>query len=353
MKKLLKMIRNILICILVLAISGLGLLTYKEYQPANKAIIPLVQNSLKKEVSLNQEMNILTWNIGYGALGEQADFFMDGGKSVQSSTKESVQKNLIGIQNIIKNEKPDFALFQEVDYDSKRSYYINEQKVLSAALPYYSSSSALNFKAFYVPYPLPPIGRVNSGIETYSAYRINSSLRYQLPIPFKWPSRTVNLKRCLTLNRINIKNTEKQLVIINLHLEAFDKGEGKKKQTEAVKKLIEDEYKKGNYVIAGGDFNQTFTHISLQNYPRYKNKWQPGTIDTSVFKGFNCVMDNTYPTARSLDKAYRNKFNHQYYMIDGYMVSKNITIKKIETKNYHFKYSDHNPVKLTFLLNSI
>ena len=98
MKKLLKMIRNILICILVLAISGLGLLTYKEYQPANKAIIPLVQNSLKKEVSLNQEMNILTWNIGYGALGEQADFFMDGGKSVQSSTKESVQKNLIGIQ---------------------------------------------------------------------------------------------------------------------------------------------------------------------------------------------------------------------------------------------------------------
>ena len=40
-------------------------------------------------------------------------------------------------------------------------------------------------------------------------------------------------------------------------------------------------------------------------------------------------------------------------MIDGYMVSKNITIKKIETKNYHFKYSDHNPVKLTFLLNPI
>ena len=45
MKKLLKMIRNILICILVLAISGLGLLTYKEYQPANKAISPLVQKS--------------------------------------------------------------------------------------------------------------------------------------------------------------------------------------------------------------------------------------------------------------------------------------------------------------------
>jgi len=45
-------------------------------------------------------------------------------------------------------------------------------------------------------------------------------------------------------------------VLVNLHLEAYDSGEGKIAQTKLLVEFLEQEYAKGNYVIAGGDFNQ-------------------------------------------------------------------------------------------------
>ena len=38
-------------------------------------------------------------------------------------------------------------------------------------------------------------------------------------------------------------------------------------------------------------------------------------------------------------------------MIDGFMVSKNITVESINTLNYGFENSDHNPVLLNIVIN--
>ena len=58
--------------------------------------------------------------------------------------------------------------------------------------------------------------------------------------------------------RIDVNETDKQLVIINLHLEAYDDGSAREKQMKVLKDIMVKEYEKGNYVIVGGDFNQTF-----------------------------------------------------------------------------------------------
>ena len=42
-----------------------------------------------------------------------------------------------------------------------------------------------------------------------------------------------------------------------------------------------------------------------------------------------------------------DKANHQYYMINGFIVSNNITINNLETINLDFKNTDHNPVQMT------
>lgn len=94
---------------------------------------------------------------------------------------------------------------------------------------------------------------------------IESSERVALLCPFKWPVRLANLKRCLLVTRIPVEDTGKELVIINLHLEAYDKGERKIAQTKLLKDYLEKECEKGNYVIAGGDFNQVFSNI--EKYP--------------------------------------------------------------------------------------
>lgn len=74
----------------------------------------------------------------------------------------------------------------------------------------------------------------------------------------------------------------RELVTAVLHLEAYDEGEGKIAQTKAVADFIRAEYEAGNYVIAGGDFNQTFPG-SRSHYPLYDNFWAPGIMDAAYF----------------------------------------------------------------------
>ena len=98
------------------------------------------------------------------------------------------------------------------------------------------STFAYNFNSQYVPYPIPQIGHVESGLLTLTNNEINYSERVKLPCPFSWPVRIVNLKRCLMVDRSPVydaqgNDTGKELVLINLHLEAYDSGEGKIAQT--------------------------------------------------------------------------------------------------------------------------
>ena len=154
----------------------------------------------------------------------------------------------------------DIYLLQEVDADSDRSYNFNEVEHFSEGRNARSSAYALNYSCPFVPFPWPPMGKVTSGILTTSDFAVEGGTaeRIALPCPFSWPLRTANLKRCLLITRYALPGTEAELVAVNLHLEAYDDGEGKAAQTAMLFDILEEEYAKGNYVVAGGDFNQTF-----------------------------------------------------------------------------------------------
>ena len=184
---------------------------------------------------------------------------------------------------------------------------------------------------------------------TLSSYPVQSATRVQLPCPFKWPVRVANLKRCLSIHRIPVNGTERELVVINLHLEAFDSGEGKIAQTKALAELMNKELEKDNYIIVGGDFNQIFSTEDASLFPHQEGKWTMGELDESIFDdSFVFLMDETTPSCRSLDQAYvgANKETFQYYLVDGFIVSNNLTVLNCETKDFGFVNSDHNPVLL-------
>ena len=136
-------------------------------------------------------------------------------------------------------------------------------------------------------------------------------------------------------------------MLINLHLEAYDDGEGKRAQTEQLMQIIEAEYRNGNYVIAGGDFNQTFE--GAREYPVLDEAaWQPDVLSQSELpQGFSYVYDASSPTCRLLDKPYDGNRSHsQLYVIDGFIVSDNLKVNLVETVDLNFQHSDHNPVLL-------
>ena len=355
LKPLIITICSALAFLLLLFLTVLGYLTLDEYKPDDIEKIE-VENYGSKILKLDKAIRIMTWNIGYGALGDNADFFMDGGKMVNTATAKRVRYNLDGIIDRIDEINPDILMIQEMDRNSARSHFIDEYEYIKKNSANNQSIFAYNYKVSFVPYPIPPIGKVEAGLATYSAFRIDDARRIQLPCPFSWPLRTGNLKRCLEVSRIQIENSEKELVLINLHLEAYDDGEGKIAQTNMLKELLNQELKKGNYVIAGGDFNQVFSNIDVSKYPVLEGNWEAGVIDVDSFDdALQFVTDTTNPTCRSLDKVYADAEDtdpdsFQYYVIDGFIVSDNIEILSLRTHNTVFQYSDHNPLSMDVVL---
>ena len=325
-----------------------------EYKPADTESVEIVGQP-SKTLSAGDTFTILTWNIGYGALGDNADFFMDGGTMVYTADEARVQKNVSAIIGFITDSAPDVVFLQETDRSSDRTYRADETALISGSFPGYSAAFANNFKTLFVPYPIPPIGKTDSGLLTMNSYTAVSAQRIQLPIPFKWPVSAFNLKRCLLVERVPVDNSDSELVLINLHLEAYDDGEGKIAQAKMLKELMDRELDKGNYVIVGGDFNQVFSNIDTSAYPLRSDKWKPEIIDAEEFieRGWQLVTDSSVPTCRSLDNVYAgaDKSEFQFYVIDGFIVSPNITVESCETVDLDFANSDHNPVTLTVTLS--
>ena len=361
MKKKHKVLKIVLLCVGGLLVTVLALVggflifaTATTLQVKDQEDMK-INGTVETKVDKSNELKLLTWNVGYGGLDERQDCYFDGGKGVDGESKEVVNENILAMKNKIAEIDPDIFYLQEVDVDSKRSYEVDELKSFQESFSEnnYNNSYAPNFRAGFVPIPLyNPLGKVDAGIASFSKYKVSSATRIQLPIPFSWPVSLLNLKRCLLVNRSPIDGSDKELVTINLHLEAYDDGEGKAKQLKQLMDIMKEEYEKGNYVIAGGDFNQTFSNIDYAKYPKM-NDWVCPIINAEDYPDFSFNMDDSIPTCRSLYKTYADsdKSNHQYYMIDGFITSNNITVNKIETLDLGFKNTDHNPVVMKVSLN--
>lgn len=354
-KKVFKIVLIVLGAVLLLAAGLILWLSVCEFKPADVTDVKIENNSQVGEFSpfLDQELTVISWNIGYAGLGKDSDFFMDGGENVSSADQDTVTASLLGIykQLYTGNNQAGIYMLQEVDKNSARTYGMDE----SDCLGIYNSTYALNYSCPFVPYPLPPIGRVNSGLLTTTMYDIDSSERISLPCPFDWPVSTANLKRCLLVSYLPIEGSSSKLVIVNLHLEAYDDGEGKIAQTKQLREFIQSEYEKGNYVIAGGDFNQVFPG-GIEKYPNeHPELWEPGIITEDIMpEGWSLAYDLETPSCRLLNQPYdpEDIENTQYYVIDGFIISPNVELISVETLNAGFEFSDHNPVQLKVRLIS-
>lgn len=355
LKRILKIFAIILLLFLLSLGAFLAFLSVTEYRPGKFETANTESPKESRPEILDSSghlLRILSWNTGYAGLDAEADFFMDGGTMVNPKSQDTVKQNISSIAEFLKQSNYDICLLQEVDRDSDRTKNTDE-------LHFYSEQTGLgfsyapNYRCKFVPYPLPPIGKIDSGIATMSNLEMKETPeRVSLPCPFSWPVRLANLKRCLLVTRYPIKGTDQELVAVNLHLEAYDDGEGKKAQTDALVKILQEEYEKGNYIIAGGDFNQTFPK-SLDVFPIINPElWTPGVINEDMLpEGWSLAYDVSTPSCRLLNQPYDPDSAHtQYYIIDGFIASPNVKIDTVKTVDLKFANSDHNPVELQITL---
>lgn len=342
-----RIIRPILYLLLILAGAFLLFLAYASldnYRPDK-----IIAQNTDRQPDILQDSStfkLLIWNIGYAGLDVSMDFFYDGGDQMRPD-KEGVRDNMEGI---IRTLQPftnyDFVLLQEVDLKSKRSYYLDEYAMIQDQFKDHYSFFGKNYDVFFVPIPLKePMGKVESGLMSLSKPYPVSVERFAFPGNYSWPMALFMLDRCFLVNRYKLAN-RKELVVINTHNSAYDDGSLRTAQMDYLRDYLRSEYEKGNYVIVGGDWNQTPYGIDpkLPDHPfdrenlTYIDKDYPDP-------DWIWAYDPDLPTNRRVKTPYVPGTTLTT-IIDCFLLSPNLQVMELNTLDLGFKYSDHQAVKL-------
>jgi endonuclease/exonuclease/phosphatase family metal-dependent hydrolase len=194
--------------------------------------------------------------------------------------------------------------------------------------------------------PWRAYGKVEAGIANLTRWQPYEETRYQLPGEYDWPTRIFQLDRCLILSRFKTAKGP-DLVVINAHLSAYDKGGVlKKQQMKFLKDLVLKNYEEGSYVIVGADWNQCPPYFLFDTFsPGDSKGYTQGNIDPEFLPAdWQWIYDPTIPSNRKLRGAYgKESFTT---VIDFFLASPNLTAKRVKTLDQQFRFSDHQPVYL-------
>lgn len=192
--------------------------------------------------------SILTYNVGYLS-------GMTNNKAIDKP-ETLFTDNLKRIKDKLKIVNADILAIQEIDFDASRSHNINQQDSI-ASLGYSYVAQAINWDERYVPYPYWPLsmhfGKILSGQSVFSKYPIKFHKREVLKrvktIPY--------YKDVFYLDRlaqvVKIEIGKKQVVVINVHLEAFNKNTRTQQMKEVI--AIYKTYSNTYPTFLLGDFN--------------------------------------------------------------------------------------------------
>ncbi len=336
---------NIFLAILILFILYLlvVVLLNRSAKPVSK--VKLLQKPTQTPSEAENEISILIWNIGYAGLGKNSDFVMDGGEMFFPPSRHEVKQNLQAIKTLLKKQNADFYLLQEISDKSPLSFLVNVRGQIIKSFPNFWGFFRGDILSIFLPFPI----RVNHGSLTLSKFKAISFDVVSLPFE---PTRLLGLllrRYGILVSRYKIKNSDKEWVIANLHLAAFDeKGATRQKQIDAVFAFAEFEYKKGNFVILGGDWNMELTKSNFPHKTKKKHLfWRVNFPIKRLPKGWQIGTDKTKPSVRTMNKPYIRGENYTS-IIDGYIVSPNVKLKKISTIDTDFKNTDHLPINGIF-----
>lgn len=367
-KSLLKLFIALISLVILVVVGYLIYLTTTYYRIAdNINYTTKLENGVNEKVALETEYTVTTYNIGFGAYNHDFSFFLDSGtmkdgKEVsgiysKAFSKEIVLDNINGAIDVIEGLNPDFMFFQEVDIKADRSHDVNQFGMLKDRFYLHGSLYASNFHTGFFAYPFNDmIGKSESGIVTMSNKNITNVVRYQLPVSDAFITKFFDLDRCFTASYLPIEGSDKFLVLVNVHLSAYDEGGVfRKQQIDKLNQFFESETSKGNYVVCGGDFNHDISNDpTFEGFETEQNvpEWVYTLTNDDLTEGSNMRFATAInaPTCRSTDLPYEKGVNYSV-VIDGFIVSNNVEVVLVENIDADFQYSDHNPVMLKFKLS--
>ncbi|PQJ79431.1 endonuclease/exonuclease/phosphatase family protein [Polaribacter porphyrae] len=309
----------VIVCIVFFFWASSSTLAEKEYSK-------LIEIDTFDEPKNDSIFSIVTYNIGYlsGMTNNRAV------EKPKSLFNDNLQKVLLETKEV----NPDIIAFQEIDYNASRSYNVNQEEEI-ANLGYNYRARAINWDERYLPFPYWPIsmhfGKVVSGQSIISKYQLKNHKRIVLQrvadAPFHRDA--FYLERLAQVVKVVLN--DKEVVVINIHLEAFEK-ETRVKQFEEVLSIF-NTYKKEYPTILLGDFNSR----ARDKDAIVQKMFVMSDVGNAAFNPEN--LANTFDTKKPFER------------IDYIFYTKN-TIEYVSGKvlNAFGLASDHLPIFMKFKL---
>lgn len=353
--------RILLVILVVLAVIAGGYAVYvfgAWYRVEDKQTLEVQtihDYGLDAALRTGETHRIASYNIGFGAYSTDYSFFMDGGKESRARSEKAVVENVTGAISAAASLDPDFLLLQEVDVDGTRSFHVDQWALVCSQMYFLHGTFAQNYDSPYLFWPLwEPHGANRAGIAVFSKYPIASAIRRQLPIE-SGVMKLVDLDRCYSVQRIPVPEEGREVVLYALHLSAYTSdGKIAEEQLEMLFADMLAEYEKGNWTIAGGDFNKDLLGNSGGIFgvsgPEYT--WAQPVPEEMIPEGLTIVAPfdaaSPTPSCRNSDRPYGP--DTFCVTVDGFIVSDNVDVLDAKVLDTGFQWSDHNPVFMDFVL---
>ena len=100
LKKILKVLGVLIAAVLIFAVVLIGWLSVTEYKPAAVEEAKTYDFEAAKSLSKEENIKLLSFNTGYAGLGEEADFFMDGGKNTTTGDTLCDEKHPVVLESM-------------------------------------------------------------------------------------------------------------------------------------------------------------------------------------------------------------------------------------------------------------
>ena len=363
MKKGWKTALTAVLCVLGILVITVGiyaayvLISWHRLEDNLTLTVETADSEINSRLAVGETYRIMSYNVGFGAYSDDYSFFMDGGSESRALSREAAIENISGAAEAMLSLDPDLLLIEELDVDGTRSWHVNELELIKEKLAgrYVNSTFAQNYDSPYLFWPLyKPHGANQSGIAVFSRFPIASALRRSLPIEESL-MKLVDLDRCYSVQRIPVPDSDSELVLYALHLSAYTSdGTIATKQLEMLFADMLTEYEAGNWCIAGGDFNKDLLGDGGETFgvtgPEYT--WAQ-TIPTELIPQELSVIapfdaDDPVPSCRNSDRPYGDDVF--CVTVDGFVISANVEATAAKVIDTGFRWSDHNPVFMDFIL---
>lgn len=209
--------------------------------------------------AVKDTFSVISYNIGYLS-------GMTNNLAVDRSF-DLFEGNLKDAISLYQKYNPDLSGFQEIDFGASRSFDMQQLDSLALHGDYGHALQAINWDKQYVPYPYwPPdkhFGEVLSGQAILSKYPLSNTRRIVLEQPGERPfySNAFYIDRLVQVAEVDMG---RPVIVINVHLEAFDKAT-RFRQAEVLLELTR-EYATTHPVILMGDFNAPPPYVANETY---------------------------------------------------------------------------------------